>query len=206
MRAVVGFLVFVCYPITEIILIAWVASLIGWGPTILVLMLGFVIGVALMRMAGTAAFRALTGASRRGWAQTDPETGETVIIHPVAEYDGTATRQAGRDLRKSGLLFVGGALIAAPGFLNDIPGMLLVLPPTRSVIANRLSRRVRPGAIRGQTVVMDGSGIHVATWGTDESSGSRAPGPRPETIAGEILPPRDPIPDSRKEPPTGPIV
>lgn len=206
MRAVVGFLVFVCYPIAEIILIAWVASLIGWGPTILVLMLGFVIGVALMRMAGTAAFRALTGASRRGWAQTDPATGETVIIHPAAEYDGTATRQAGRDLRKSGLLFVGGALIAAPGFLNDIPGLLLALPPTRSLIANLLARRVRGGAIRGRTVVMDGSGIHVVTWGTDESSESRAPGPSSDTIRGEILPPRDPTSESPTEPPAGPIV
>jgi UPF0716 protein FxsA len=40
------------------------------------------------------------------------------------------------------LVLVGGVLLVTPGVLTDITGMLLLIPPTRRFIAERIRRRV----------------------------------------------------------------
>lgn len=41
------------------------------------------------------------------------------------------------------LLLVAGAFLLTPGFLTDTLGVLLLLPPTRALLRNRLIRRYR---------------------------------------------------------------
>ena len=57
-----------------------------------------------------------------------------------------AGRVPHRELLDGVLVIFGGAFLITPGFLTDIVGVLLLLPPTRSVIrrlvVRRLGRRV----------------------------------------------------------------
>ena len=45
------------------------------------------------------------------------------------------------------LILFGGALMLAPGFLTDLLGMALLLPPVRAVVRRVLSRRFKTIAV-----------------------------------------------------------
>lgn len=98
------------YPLLECVTIYFVAQWIGWGWTFLLLLAGIPVGFALMRNAGDAAMRDLVAASEGG-RQID----------------------AGRHT----LAFVGGLLVAIPGFWTDLLGLLLVFPPTQRLFRSR---------------------------------------------------------------------
>jgi len=98
------------YPILELVTIYLVGQWIGWGWTFLLLLLGIPAGFALMRNAGDAAMRDITSAASTG-AQVD------------------ASRHT--------LAFVGGLLVAIPGFWSDLLGVLLVIPLTQRLFRSR---------------------------------------------------------------------
>jgi UPF0716 protein FxsA len=96
-----------------------VALWIGWGWMLLLVLLGFPIGFALMRNAADAAMRDVQEAAATG---TEP------------------------DASKHALAFFGGLLVMIPGFWSDLAGALLVIPLTerlfRRNLSNWLSTRV----------------------------------------------------------------
>lgn len=100
-------------PLLEIATAYVVAQLIGWGWMFLLLFLGIPAGFALMRNAGDAAMR-----------------------------DAIAAQQSGRpiDASRHALAFVGGVLIAIPGFWTDLLGLLLVIPVTQRLFRSRARR------------------------------------------------------------------
>ena len=52
-------------------------------------------------------------------------------------------------------MIVGGAFLLTPGFITDFVGLLLLIPPTRAVIARGITRMLaRRGPLRWTTVVM----------------------------------------------------
>lgn len=106
-------LVVIGYPLLELVTIYLVAQLIGWGWTLLLLLAGSPAGFAIMRNAGDAAMREVVRASDAG--------------EPV-----NASRQT--------LAFVGGLLIAIPGFWSDLLGLLLVIPVTQRLFRTRAGR------------------------------------------------------------------
>jgi UPF0716 protein FxsA len=118
MGALIALLVLVVYPITELLVMTWMAGQVGWGWTLALLAAGLAVGILVMRSAGASAMRALTAASRTG-ALPGGEVGDHALT------------------------FLGGLLIAVPGFVTDLLGMLLVLPPTRSLIRRAAGRSVR---------------------------------------------------------------
>jgi UPF0716 family protein affecting phage T7 exclusion len=84
------------------------------------------------------------------------------------------------------LIIFGGALLITPGFITDIFGLILLIPPTRAIVRGVSSRIVRRRMALGETV-----------WGFGRSQASRprrpapnGPGPGP---AGP--PPGGPVPD-----------
>lgn len=202
-RSLVGPLLFFGYPVIEVVLTIWVASLIGWGWTFVLLLLGFGAGLAVMRVAGLNAFRALTDPISEGQAfeQVNPETGERVVIHPNQEVSPEDLADAGKQLRSSGLLFAGGGLLAVPGFMTDLLGLLLMFPPIRAVLADRMAARsvARGGVVvRGETVVVDDYGVHTQRWSTDTTdAGDERSTDRPDAIQGQILPPKPRKPEDR---------
>jgi UPF0716 protein FxsA len=98
------------YPLLEVATAYVVALWIGWGWMLLLLLLGFPIGFAVMRNAGDAAARDIEEARRTG-AEVDPG--------------------------RHALTLVGGLLIMIPGFWSDLVGILLAIPLTQRLFRSR---------------------------------------------------------------------
>jgi UPF0716 protein FxsA len=81
------------------------------------------------------------------------------------------------------MILLAGALLLTPGFLTDVAGVLLLLPPTRAM-ALRLAPRLAERRLRrrgGRRVVVDGtsrpSGSTRVTWGPAEVADRPVPPP-----------------------------
>lgn len=130
-------LIFIVVPIAELYVIFKVGDSIGWLPTLAILVADSLLGSWLLRSQG-----------RTVWNRFQ------------------ATMQAGRvphrEVFDGVLIIFGGAFLITPGFLTDVIGLLLLLPPTRSMFRRWLIKR------GGRFL-----GISVAT-------GRRSTGPPPD--------------------------
>ncbi len=109
-------ILFVLVPIAELAIIIQVGQAVGVWWTIAILIADSVLGSLLMRSQGRATWRRFDDALRSGRV-------------PAAEVlDG-------------GLVIFGGACLLTPGFITDLFGLLLLLPPTRAVVRRLLVRR-----------------------------------------------------------------
>ncbi len=146
------------YPLLEIATAYAVAMWIGWGWMLLLVLAGFPIGFAIMRNAGDGAVRDLQQASATG---QEPDSG------------------------RHALAFVGGVLVAIPGFWSDLVGLLLVIPPTQRLFRQSartwLSSRIT--MVRMPGVRYPGGDIIQGTVIPNEPG----PGNRPDTGPREIV-------------------
>jgi len=119
-------LILIGLPVVEVLAFVEVAHAIGWVAALALLLLTSVIGTRVLRAQSRAAIERVTGAvSQRR------EPAKTAI---------------------DGLLgFLGGVLVAIPGFVTDALGLLLLLPPTRRLAARRLSRHYAGRVMRFAT-------------------------------------------------------
>jgi UPF0716 protein FxsA len=108
-------LLFVLLPIAEIYMIIQVGQAIGAWWTIALLIADSILGALLMRGQGRAVWRRFNAALAAG----RPPTREIV--------DGA-------------LVILGGALLLTPGFITDIFGIALLLPPSRALVRSLLAR------------------------------------------------------------------
>jgi UPF0716 protein FxsA len=201
-RSALGPLIFIGYPALEIVVAIWVASLIGWAWTVALLLVGLGAGFAVMRIAGITAFKALSDpiAQAQAFERVNPETGERVVIYPNHELSPEEVAVAGKQLRSSGLLFAGGGLLAMPGFITDVLALVLVFPPTRTVVASRMASRseARGGVVvQGETVVIDEHGVRTESWSSGTPEAKPSPTKPPDVIQGEILPPKPREPEDQ---------
>ena len=100
---------FIVVPIVELAVIIWVGGQIGALNTIALLLAVSIGGAWLVKREGL-------GVIRRFQAQLD------------------AGKIPGRELADGVLIVVAGALLLTPGFISDILGILLLLPPVRSAV------------------------------------------------------------------------
>jgi UPF0716 protein FxsA len=105
---------FIVVPIIELYLIIKIGGLIGVLPTLALLLADALLGSLLLRHQGRGAWRRFNQA--------------------IAE-----RRFPGREVADGLMIAVGGTLLLTPGFVTDIFGLLLLIPPTRA-IARRLLR------------------------------------------------------------------
>lgn len=94
-----------------------VGGYIGALPTIALVMLTAVVGVFLLRLQGLATLTRGLGRLQGG-------------------------QLPAREVAEGLLLAVAGALLITPGFVTDAGGFLLLLPPVRAALAERLLSRV----------------------------------------------------------------
>jgi UPF0716 protein FxsA len=132
-------LLFLALPIAEIYVIIQVGNAIGIVPTLLLLILDGFAGAALARWQGRAAWERFN----RALAEGRVPTGET--------FDGA-------------MIMLGGALLLAPGFITDIVGFALLIPPTRALLRIVITRLARRRIAFGMAI---------------PGGGPRASGPRP---------------------------
>ncbi len=102
------FVLLIGVPIAELYVIVQLGQEIGILQTLALMFVMSAAGAALLKQQGTATWRRLQATIQQGGI-------------PAAE----ATDGA--------LIVLGGALLLTPGFLSDIVGILLLLPPTRVV-------------------------------------------------------------------------
>jgi UPF0716 protein FxsA len=118
---------FIIVPLAELYLILKVGDAIGAVWTILLLAADSVLGSVLLRTQGRAV-----------WARFNTTLAEGKMPH--------------REVMDGVLVIFGGAFLITPGFLTDIVGLTLLIPPTRAVVrrlvVRRLGRRVAVGRTR----------------------------------------------------------
>ena len=135
-------LLFIVLPLAELYVILKVGDAIGAVWTILLLAADSLIGALLLRSQG-----------RSVWRRFNTALAEGKMPH--------------REVMDGVLVIFGGAFLITPGFITDVIGLLLLLPPTRSLIRSqavrRLGRRVvigvttRPGRRRPRDYDVEGT-------------------------------------------------
>jgi UPF0716 protein FxsA len=113
----VGILVilFIVVPIVELYVIIQVGQWIGIWPTLALLLADALLGSFLLRHQG-----------RGAWQRFNQALAER--------------RFPGREVADGLMIAVGGTLLLTPGFVTDIFGFLLLIPPTRAIARGLLRR------------------------------------------------------------------
>ena len=109
-------LIFIVVPLVELYVIVQVGQEIGVLPTLVILLLDSILGSWLLKTQGRVVWRRFNEAMAAG------RMPHSEIIDGV-------------------LVIFGGAFLITPGFITDLFGVLLLLPPTRAAF-RRMTRRV----------------------------------------------------------------
>jgi len=104
---------FIVVPIVELYVIIQVGQAIGVVPTLLLLFADAVLGSLLLRHQGRGAWRRFNEALAQ-------------------------RRFPGREVADGAMIVVGGTLLLTPGFITDIFGLMLLIPPTRAILRRLL--------------------------------------------------------------------
>ncbi|MDQ4133976.1 MAG: FxsA family protein [Actinomycetota bacterium] len=108
---------FVIVPIAELFVIIQVGQVIGAWNTIGLLLLVSFAGAWLVKREGLGVIRRFRQQLDRGAIP-------------------------GRELADGVLIILAGALMLTPGFLTDVVGLLLLIPPTRAAVRRTVLRRL----------------------------------------------------------------
>jgi UPF0716 protein FxsA len=111
-------ILFLIVPIVELAVIVQVAGGIGVLNTIALLIAVSILGAWLVKREGVGVLRRVQAALQRGQ-----------LPH--------------RELVDGALVMLAGALLLTPGFLSDVVGVLLLIPPTRAVVRTAVLARFR---------------------------------------------------------------
>jgi UPF0716 protein FxsA len=128
-------LAFLVVPIIELAVIIKVGAAIGVLDTVGLLLLSSIVGSWLMKREGLGVLRRIQSQLANG-------------------------QVPGKELVDAFLILLGGALMLAPGFLTDVAGMALLLPPVRAAVRAMLRRRFTakvfgPGSGGGPSGIID---------------------------------------------------
>ena len=169
--ALLLFALLLIVPFLELWAVVAVASQIGIGSTLLLLVLISAMGVWLVRREGVVVWRRVNAEVQAG-------------------------RAPAKQLVDGAMILLGGSLLIVPGFITDVIGLLLLLPPTRALLRPAVlawigRRRAVSGVVFSSTIGSDG---RVRTTG--QSFGSTGEAPFAEVIEVEVDEPRSIDPPS----------
>src|SRR5919107_3508547 len=100
---------FLLLPVAELYVIIQVGQAIGLVPTLAILVLDGFVGAAVARSQGRAAWERFNRALAEG-------------------------RVPARETFDGAMIIFGGALLLTPGFITDVIGFCLLIPPTRALL------------------------------------------------------------------------
>ncbi|MGZ4182111.1 MAG: FxsA family protein [Solirubrobacteraceae bacterium] len=116
-------LLLICWPLLELFVAFEVSQLIGVTYTVLLILLSVPVGMWAVRSQGRAVWRRLA--------------------------DGIAIgRPPARDVLDGALVLIGGVMFILPGFISDVFGALLLLPPSRAGVRKLLVRNFQGRFVR----------------------------------------------------------
>ena len=146
------FLLFTLVPLVELYVLIRLGSLIGAGPTILIVLLTGAAGAWLARREGF-----------RSWNAVQAELG--------------AGRLPAEELLHALLVVIAGALLVTPGVFTDAFGLLTLIRPVRTAMIRRVRRRIAVRLQGGDLQVW----VHDAGPQAGVSLGRRRPTEPPAT-------------------------
>ena len=158
MPLLVLFVIFIVVPLAELYVIFKVGEAIGYPLTILLLAADSVIGALLLKSQGRAVWRRFTEAMAAG-------------------------RVPHREVLDGVMVIFGGAFLITPGFLTDVIGLLLLLPPTRALaralvirsLGGRVAIGVATAATRRRRRAREDYDVEGTAAPVDEEFGPRTP-------------------------------
>lgn len=163
-------LAFVAVPLIELVVILQVGQVIGTWPTVVLLVADSVFGAWLLKREG-----------RKAWQQFRAALDQM--------------RWPGDEVAQGALVIVGGTLLLTPGFVTDIAGFLLLLAPTRRILARQVRRRFRlldagagPGGRAGRRATAGGAVLDVEVVEIERDEPDERGGPRPDRPGGDLPP------------------
>jgi UPF0716 protein FxsA len=139
---VVFAVLFILVPLVELALIIAVAKSIGVLATLLLLLVFSLSGAWLAKRAGLATWRRFQLATAEGRIPT-------------------------REVADGAMVLAAGALLLVPGFLTDLLGLALLVPPVRALARRWVPAVARRRASRRARVTVSESSTKV-TWGRPE--------------------------------------
>ena len=113
-------ILFIAIPIIEIALLLRVGEIVGWAPTLLIVITTAIIGSAMLRQQGLATIN-------------------------TARQRLNAGEMPAQQLLEGMLIMIGGVLLLTPGFVTDTFGFVCLVPPTRQWLAGKVSARAVVG-------------------------------------------------------------
>ena len=168
-------LLFIVVPIAELYVIIQVGNAIGVVPTLVILLADAILGSMLLRHQGRAA-----------WVRFNRALAEGRLPHKEV-FDGV-------------LVIFGGALLITPGFLSDILGLILLIPPTRALIRAASSRFVKRRLAMGGGATMWTFGRAQAPPRRDPTGGRTRPRPTGPPTEDPFTWEEPPVPPQRTGP------
>ena len=148
------FLLLLAMPIVELAVIVQVAEEVGVLETLALLVAISVAGAWLLKQQGLATWNSLQTTMARGQVPTKEAT------------DGA-------------LILFGGALLLTPGFVTDVFGLVLLLPPTRALVKSSFRKLFGRWAVKR-------AGRAGVIYETSVTQARRRPGPKPSDSAGRL--------------------
>jgi UPF0716 protein FxsA len=146
-------ILFIVVPVVELYVIIQIGGLIGVVPTLALLLADALLGSLLLRQQG-----------RGAWQRFNTALAER--------------RFPGREVADGVMIAVGGTLLLTPGFITDIFGLLLLIPPTRAV-----ARRLLRGLVARRFLVVRMGDMAGRRWG-GSGDWPGDPGSRPYDFEG----------------------
>jgi UPF0716 protein FxsA len=141
----VWFLIFVLWPLAELFVIVKISEAIGFIWMLLLLIISWPVGSRILRSQGRVAWRQFVDAVQAG-------------------------RPPANEVLNGALVLSGGLLLMVPGFITDVIGLLLLLPPTRA-LARSLVARHHGNVWVGRAASFGSTGF----FGNRRNSGSNGP-------------------------------
>lgn len=128
------FLLFTVVPLTELWLLAALGRVLGFLPTVALVLLTGAVGAALARAEGFRVIREWQDAMRAGRVPADGVLGGLLVL-------------------------VGGVLLITPGVLTDVVGLGLLVPPVRRWLAATIGAAVQRRIDDGRVTVVRVDGV-----------------------------------------------
>lgn len=136
------FLAFVLVPLTELYLLLALAKIVGFVPTVTLVLVTGLLGAVLAKREGLRVFREWQAALAR--------------LEPPAE-----------GVVEGVLVLLGGAFLITPGVLTDALGLFLLVPQTRALFARVVRERLRERFREGEVVrFVEVRGVRPRSAGT----------------------------------------
>ena len=123
-------LLFVLFPVLELFVFVKVSGAIGFFPALLLVILGSMLGVFVLRIAGLATALRARESLNRG------ELPAQTMLEGL-------------------MLALAGGLLILPGFVTDVLGLIMLLPLSRRLVANKMRERAEEQAIRQRSFADD---------------------------------------------------